>query len=218
MLYGESINPLYCDLKVYQDLFMFSFLLENYFKGAKILEIGGGDSRLLEYFKNECECWNLDKLEGLGNGPKELSEKKYRIVLDYIGNHNTELPENYFDFVFSISALEHVQLGDESIYENILSDINRILKKGGYSVHCMDHATDLHLEEIEIAWTNPLLQYFFEKEKMINNFIPLKVAEEDPELFVVPEEYYNNFWLPVTNVTYENFGKPFSYNFLWKKF
>src|SRR5437773_1657923 len=33
-----------CELKVYQDLFIYNFLLRNVKPGAKLLEIGGGES------------------------------------------------------------------------------------------------------------------------------------------------------------------------------
>lgn len=216
-LYGFEVNPEECDLKVYQDLLMFSYLRENLFPGAKILEIGGGDSRILDFFQNEFECWNLDKLEGLGNGPKSLDNKNYKIILDYIGSFNPELPENYFDFVFSISALEHVTVDDYEMYDKILKDIDRVLKTGGISFHCIDHSTDLLLGTVAEVWTNPLITFFYENEKIINDFIPLVKAEEDPDLFVVPEKFYNANWLPVTKVFYKDFGKPFSYNILWKK-
>jgi ubiquinone/menaquinone biosynthesis C-methylase UbiE len=196
---------------------MFSFISRNVQPGSRILEIGGGDSRILQYFKDEYQCWNLDKLEGVGNGPKTLADKEYKIVQDYIGNFNSDLPDNYFDLVFSISALEHVPLDDESVFKDILSDINRLLKPGGLSVHCIDHTTDLLLGTVDEVWTNPLIVYFFKNETVINKFIPLKETEEDPDLFVVSEKFYNEYWKPVTNVPYTEFGKPFSYNLLWKK-
>ncbi|GAI29988.1 unnamed protein product, partial [marine sediment metagenome] len=112
-LYGKSIDPDACDLKAYQDLLVFSFIKENIPRGSRILDIGGGKSRILNYFKNNYECWNLDKLEGLGNGPVAVGSEGCRLVKDYIGCFNKELPDNYFDFVFSISALEHVPEDDE---------------------------------------------------------------------------------------------------------
>ena len=48
-----------------------------------------------------------------------------------------ELPDHYFDFVFSVSALEHTP-DDHSVRVNVLKDINRILKPGCPSLHCFD--------------------------------------------------------------------------------
>jgi hypothetical protein len=64
----QTLNS--CDLKVYQDLFVYSFILENIPKGARILEVGGGESRIISCLKEDYEFWNLDKLEGQGQGPK----------------------------------------------------------------------------------------------------------------------------------------------------
>jgi hypothetical protein len=173
ILFGKRIDSEYCDLKVYQDLLTFSFILQNIKPGSKVLEIGGAESRILKYFRNEFECWNLDKLEGVGNGPTKINSDGFRLISDYIGNFNSELPERYFDLVFSISTFEHIPMEDETVFENIRKDIDRLLKKGGLSLHCIDHCTDLLLGSIDEAWTNPIIPYFFKNEKTLNKFIPL---------------------------------------------
>jgi len=211
-LFGYIVDPENCDLKVYQDLFMYSFIKDNIKNGSKILDVGGGDSRILKHFKNDYECWNIDKLEGVGNGPKDIDTSGFRLVYDYMGNFNDELPNNYFDLVFSISTLEHVPLDDFEAYENILKDINRVLKPGAYSAHCFDVVW-----KDDFVWTNRIMPYFFENEKMINDFIPVNNLMEDPDLFVMAEKYYERTWQVTTGKTYEDFGKPISYNILWKK-
>ena len=216
-LFRNSVEHATSDLKVYQDLLSFHLISELIEENSKVLEIGGGDSRLLKFFSKTFECWNLDKLEGIGNGPKGLETPGYSLVLDYIGNHNKDLPEDYFDLVFSISALEHVPIGNPTIYHDILTDINRLLKPGGLSFHCIDHTTDLLLGKLDEVWTNPLIEYLFDNQKTLNEFVPLAKAELDPDLFVVREELYREYWQPVTGVSYEDFGRPFSYNIFWKK-
>jgi len=211
-LFGYKVDPGNCDLKIYQDLFIYSFIKMNIPPGSKLLDIGGGDSRILKFFKDDYECWNIDKLEGVGNGPTDVDTSGFRLVDDYMGNFNEELPNDYFDLVFSISTLEHVPLDDFETYENILKDVNRVLKPGGLSVHCIDV---VWLEPI--VWSNAILPYFFEHQEMMNKFIPLLDAREDPNLFVMSEFYFSNNWQFTTGKTYEEFGKPFSYNFLWKK-
>ena len=217
ILYGKKIDSEYCDLKVYQDLLVFSFILQNIPHGAKILEIGGAESRILKYFRNEIECWNLDKLEGIGNGPTEINSDGFRLISDYIGNFSSELPDNYFDLVFSISTFEHIPIDDESVFENIREDIERLLKPDGLSLHCIDHSTDLLLGTVDEVWTNPIIPYFFNKEKTVNKFIPLIEAELDPVLYYMSEKYYNDKWMSSTGIPFDKFGKPFSYNILWKK-
>lgn len=217
ILFGKEIDSGYCDLKVYQDLLTFSFILQNIKPGSKILEIGGAESRILKFFSKEMECWNLDKLEGIGNGPTKINSDGFRLISDYIGNFNKELPDNYFDLVFSISTFEHIPIEDEALFENIRLDIERLLKNGGLSFHCIDHCTDLLLGEIDEAWTNPIIPYFFNNEKTFNKFIPLIDAELDPELFFMPEKYYEDNWQSATKIPFEKFGKPFSYNILWER-
>jgi len=221
MLFGEKVNPEYCDLKVYQDLLTFSFIIQNIKTGSKILEVGGGESRILEYFKNNYECWNLDKFEGIGNGPLDFKSKEIKIVCDYAGNFNTELKDEYFDFIFSISALEHTEINNFANYKNILLDMNRVLKPGGFSLHTIDQCA----EDISIyddvsdlkVWTNPVIEYFAENQNTISKFTPLLEIMKDPQLFGMSEKYYTEKWQIVTGKSYLEFGMPFSYNFLWRK-
>ena len=130
-------DPAICDLKVYQDYLVYCFIKRNVPAGARILDVGGGDSRVLKFLSAEYECWNVDKCEGLGNGPVRFTSPHYRIVYEYLGAFSPELPEGYFDLVFSISALEHTP-EVQATRENILADIHRVLKGGRPSFHCFD--------------------------------------------------------------------------------
>jgi hypothetical protein len=210
-LFGKAVDPEDCDLKVYQDLFMFSYIKKNLSPGSKILDIGGGDSRIIRYFRDIHECWNIDKLEGVGNGPTDIDTTGCRIVYDYIGNFNDQLPDDYFDLVFSISTLEHVPANDPETYGKIVKDINRVLKQGEYSVHCMD----VVLQD-DYQWTNDIMPYFFENAEVINQFIPLEKLLDDPDLFTMSEKYFNRSWKVTTGRTYQEFGRPASYNLIWK--
>lgn len=213
-LFKKEVDPLDCDLKVYQDLFMYCFIKDNIGKGSKILDIGGGHSRILKHFSEDYECWNLDKFEGIGNGPTEAEESDFKIIYDYIGNFNKEIPDNYFDLVFSISTLEHVPQDDIQNFENIIKDINRILKPGGYSAHCLDC---LWKFTFNMVWANPITEYFHKNENTFNQFIPYLKAAEDPELYGMSEFHYKKSWEFTTGKPYKQFGKPFSYNTLWQK-
>ena len=211
-LYGNTIDLEFCDLKAYQDLLIFSFIKENIPIGSIMLDVGGGVSRIINHFKKDYECWNIDKLEGAAAGPRKIDTSGFRMVHDYMGNFNKDLPENYFDLVFSISTLEHAPHDDFPAYENIRKDINRVLKPGGYSCHCVD----IVWKKSEV-WTNSIIQYLFEHEKMVNEFIPVIIVKEDPDLFFMSKKYYDRSWLKLMNILYEDFGKPASYNFLWRK-
>lgn len=207
---GETdINA--CNLKVYQDLLVYNFIIQNFPKNSKLLEMGGGNSRVIEALMSDYECWNVDKFEGIGNGPTQTRNAQgYNLVVDYIGNFSSEIPSNYFDLVFSISVLEHIP-ESEKFFENICNDINRVLKSGGLSLHCVDSL----LRETEL-FISPLMKYIFCHVKTLNEEI--KFIEVDREYgYFMSEFAYNKFWEPTIKKNYDEFGMPFSYNVLWEK-
>lgn len=121
-------------LKNIQDAFILSQISKH--QGCKIAEIGGGQSRVLEKLWQKNECWNIDKLEGLGAGLYEYkTSSNVRLVRAYLGDFDQELPDSYFDVVFSISVIEHVP--DDRL-NAFFCDMNRILKPGGLCIHAID--------------------------------------------------------------------------------
>ncbi len=63
-LYNKKIDKDDCDLKVYQDLLIYTFILENITKGSKILEIGGGNSRILRAIRKDMNVGILTSWRG----------------------------------------------------------------------------------------------------------------------------------------------------------
>lgn len=210
-LYGTPIDPKTCDLKAYQDLLVLSFIRHNIPAGSRVLEIGGGDSRVLRVLNKTYECWNLDKLEGIGNGPVKVNSDNFRLVRDYIGTFCCEIPSDYFDFVFSISVLEHIE-NKEDTFRNILKDINRVLKSGGLTLHCFDVVA-----RNNNVWTNPFLPFIFKHVSTLNRFVPLQQVFIDPQAYAMSQLAYESMWQSITNKTYHEFGYPMSYNALWSK-
>jgi ubiquinone/menaquinone biosynthesis C-methylase UbiE len=203
-------DPAICDLKVYQDYLTYCFILRNIPKGARILEVGGGDSRVLKYFSKDYECWNADKCEGLGNGPIKFTSPHYRIVYDYVGSFNPELPDHHFDFVFSISALEHSP-EDQAIRVNVLKDMNRVLKPGCPSFHCFDSI----LRPAGKSWVNGLIPYLYANAPLQTRFAPLAEIESDPDTYAMSQHAYESSWQSITKDSYEKFGRAFSINLCW---
>ena len=200
-----------CDIKTYQDLMIYSFLKKNIPPGSKILEIGGnGYSRILSMIKKDYEVWNIDKIEEKDISGKDFSGIKF--VNDSIGNLSKVLPDNYFDFVYSVSGFKYDDVNDKARYELILKDINRVLKQGGYSLHCA-----IALIKGSAIFLPQVVKYFFENEKTLNQFIPQLKIIINPELYYMSEKYYAENWQPYTNKSYRKFGKPISYNILWGK-
>ena len=102
-LYGkELVGDESCPIKSYQNMLVLAFIRSFVPKGSRIVDVGGGSSLILALLQNEYECWNIDKFEGCGNGPKQIPKGNFKVVQDYVGNFNPEIPDHYFDLVFSI--------------------------------------------------------------------------------------------------------------------
>jgi ubiquinone/menaquinone biosynthesis C-methylase UbiE len=210
-LYKRRIDFTNSDLKKYQDLLVFAFIKQNIPPGTRMLEVGGGYSRLLEYFCKDYECWNIDPFEGVGTGPTVLKPVPYRLVRDYMGNFNAELPDNYFDIVFSISALEHIPT--DQTMSKVINDINRVLKIGGYSLHALDSV----VKDNQFNFLHP---FTFKVASQPNSLIKLPDTAEilkDPDIYFMTKEAYDYGWKHITKEEYEAFGSPTSINLLWVK-
>ncbi|HTP66781.1 MAG TPA: glycosyltransferase, partial [Geobacteraceae bacterium] len=187
-LFGRKFDEDLSDLKAYQDLVVYSFITKNIPKGARILEIGGGDSRILRVTAGDYECWNLDKCEGIGNGPTVITPSGYRHVRDYIGSFSQELPDNYFDLVFSISVFEHLPEDDETLAA-VHNDINRVLKPDGLSLHCVDL-----VKKGNEVWTNRIMHYLAHNASLLAPPPDFSVILNDPGLHVMSAQAYHAFW------------------------
>jgi len=217
--FGEHIgvNHNLANLKLYQDILVYNFIVDNLPPGSKLLEVGGGNSRVIQALKQQYEIWNVDKFEGVGNGPQQIYDQLgYHLVSAYMGEFSPELPDDYFDCVFSLSTLEHVYPENDETFKNVCDDINRVLKLGGLSLHLFDVVIEKEGVQTNV-WTNQLLLYIFTHIETVNPMIPFSEMQKDGDLYVMSEEAYNAMWEPVTHQSYKIFGKPLSYNVLWKK-
>jgi glycosyltransferase involved in cell wall biosynthesis/cytochrome c-type biogenesis protein CcmH/NrfG/ubiquinone/menaquinone biosynthesis C-methylase UbiE len=209
LLFGREFDENLSDLKAYQDLLVYSFITANIPKGARILEIGGGCTRVLKAIAKDYECWNLDKCEGVGNGPLNVTPEGYRLIRDYIGTFSRELPDGYFDLVFSISVLEHIPEDDET-FEGIYNDINRVLKPDGLSLHCVDL-----VKRCDHLWTNQIIHHLASKPSLLAPLPDFAAIMNDPGTYVMSQKAYDATWKVHTKVEYESFGMPLSCNILW---
>jgi SAM-dependent methyltransferase len=122
------------DMKDVQDTYILSRLPGA--QGTRILEVGGGNSRVLRHLAKTNECWLVDKFEGFGGGPRRAPKLPgVKIVQDYIGSFNPALPDACFDTLLSISVVEHVPL---ERLEDFFRDCARLLKPGGRMIHAID--------------------------------------------------------------------------------
>lgn len=201
-----------CDLKVYQDALVYTFILDNFPLGARLLEIGGGESRIISALKNNYEIWNLDKLEGSGFGPRQLSQTTgFRLVQSYIGEFPQELPNYYFDLVFSISTIEHMPKSPNFINDAI-DNIQLVLKPGGYSLHCIDA-----LQFNDHYFVHPLVKKAFDQGLLSHSMVTYdELINDEFSWKLSPYAFYTR-WYHLVKENLKKFGHPFSINILWQK-
>lgn len=149
-------------LKAIQDAWAYSVLKGS--AGLRIGEVGGGVPRVLTKLAKHNTCINIDKLEGVGQGPTEPTHLQGITTIDaYMGDFDPRLEDNSFDVLFSLSVLEHVEDDD---FNRCFADMARILKPGGIMLHAIDvyldldrnererHRFELYLNAAEAAGTN----------------------------------------------------------------
>lgn len=121
-------------LKTWQDIVLYRELREM--RGMCIGEIGGGLSRILPNLTRYNRCYNIDRFEGAQGGPSTAPtipgvENK----VAFLGEFSPEIPDNFFDVVFSVSVIEHITTRDATRF---FDDHIRILKPGGLGLHAID--------------------------------------------------------------------------------
>ena len=151
---SKLVSPHHHSLKNIQDAFILQQL--HSVKNKAILEIGAGDSRVISSIAPENNCWIIDKFEGENNGLIGLPEvEQVHIVKDFVGNFSNKLPNDFFDYIFSISVIEHIKTKD---LENFFKDCARILKPGGK----MTHAIDIYITDKDENKTYPNVSKYLE--------------------------------------------------------
>ena len=126
-------------LKSIQDFAVYRRLKDA--QGLDILEVGGGDSRLLRQLAPYNRCFNLEKFEGADVGPKqEVRIDDVTNVNAFLGEFDPRLEADALDVVFSVSVVEHVPTNR---LDDFLADGLRVLRPGGLWLH----AIDMYLED-----------------------------------------------------------------------
>ncbi len=132
-------------LKEYGTLFIYDLIKKN--NARRVLEVGCGYNTF--FAKNmeaiDVEYWSIDQSNdylGIGQDKdrylkivKERESYGGRSVDGLLGQNLTELQDGYFDIVFSISVIEHIE---DTEMPGVVEEIKRILRPGGSSAHCVD--------------------------------------------------------------------------------
>ncbi len=141
------------DLKRVQDAYIYSLLKSE--RCSKIIEVGGGNSRVLKGLDCSNELWNLDEFIGRDGGPSSvITIDGVKTVVGRLGAFSSQLPSNYFDMLFSVSVVEHLPTA-QSVF-NFFSDGARILKEGGV----MHHAIDLYLQDEPFEYSSKRVEMY----------------------------------------------------------
>ena len=130
------------DLKDVQRPWTLKTLLTVLPKSSRVLEIGAGEPWVGDFLARlGHEVWVCDPYDGTGNGPVEF--ERYRrecpninFVKAFFNDSALDLPQHFFDAIFSISVLEHVTADKLSA---LFAGIRKHLKPSGCSIHAVDH-------------------------------------------------------------------------------
>ncbi len=118
---------------------------------ARVLEVGAGlNTAFDELIAQRCECWMIDRT-GFYNPEAFAKASATRLATKHVdglmGQSQGLLADGYFDWVFSISVLEHVP--KEGIAA-ACRDMFRVLKPGGRIVHSIDgHGQSVYVKPYE---------------------------------------------------------------------
>ena len=197
-------------LKDLQNLIALDQILTRLPEGGRMLEIGGGSCLMMRSLilgrPEKYDCWNLDPLDGSGNGPRSLAHARENetpmralngitIVEERIGAFSPALDDASFDFIFSVSVMEHIPIRD---WPKCFDDMHRLLKFGGF----VCHAVDLHPLDRQTA-EDRLIMLRLSQDRLFQpcdpHMIPsIEDIRTDPEtLSVSPFEYAR--WLRYMN-------------------
>lgn len=154
-------------------------LKENY----KVLEIGCGNGALwaknIEYLNDNVDVTLTDICEDMLNDAKtNLREHSYKFKFQIVDPNNIDFENDSFDIVIANHVLFYMK--DLNL---VLSEINRVLKKGGH-FYCstIDSCHMKELEELMLGFSNNIK---ISEEKLSNKF-GLENGEE------ILKKYFNN--------------------------
>ena len=124
----KEMGNLFCTDKILQE------------NSHRILELGPGFNLLFHrLYAKEKDYWTIDTQEFYNDNNLFETAINKRPEATHInslmGEFCEELPNNYFDMIFSISALEHVP---ENKIEDCYKDMYRVCKDGGTISHSID--------------------------------------------------------------------------------
>jgi hypothetical protein len=199
-VYGKTLNiEEDVDLISYQNLLLYSLLKGK--SNLKILQIGTKNLVAFEKLQNIHECWKID-IDNLSK-----SETDFQFV-SISKNEFPKIknPKSYFDFIF-FPDTNSVIPKDHELLDKILLNLKLVLKLKGILLSSFTNVV-----RNDNIWFDDFYKLFRTDDNRLNHIESYNSIIKDPDLFVLPEFYYNKYWKQHTNKSYQEFGKAFSYN------
>lgn len=123
--YGKDKYPQKLCNHIYQTYYK-DYIEKNHIEKPRLLDIGSGKgNHLVGFARRGIEAYGLDKREECIG-----ALDSFNIRACNIEKERFPFEENFFDFAFSKSVLEHVDNTENFLQENL-----RVLKPGGIAVH-----------------------------------------------------------------------------------
>jgi len=159
-------------LKEYGTLFIYDLIQSQ--RAKRVLEVGCGYDTFFskEMTRVGVEHWAIDKTNnylGIGADPgrfnavmDERTSHGTKFIDGLLGDNLVALPDSYFDVVFSMSVIEHI---DDATMPAVANDMKRILRGGGVSAHSVDiyprskKAAQWHISTKQAGFLVPLPYY-----------------------------------------------------------
>jgi len=111
---------------------------KNSAESINVLDLGCGTGESIKFFKTlnfKIEWVGLD----IENSPEVQSREDDNEKFVSFDGINIPFPENFFDLIYCKQVLEHVRYPKE-----LLSDVRRVLKPGGYFIGSTSHLEPFH--------------------------------------------------------------------------
>lgn len=176
----------------------FNFLKDWMFAGEKFLDLGCGNGRFIELFKEQnIEYFGVDNSERLIKIAKERYPQETFQTVDAL---NLPFPDNFFDKVLCVAVLHHIPSDEYRI--RFLSEAKRVLKPGGALI-----LTVWHLWQKKSAWGFLLRNIFLKlagKSKLdfFDVFVPWKNSQGE----IRAQRYFHCFTRKELQKLAENVG------------
>lgn len=108
-------------------------------KGAlRILDLGCGDGRAIDWIRKICPDAKYTGLD-ISDSPEVRSRTRHDAEFVTYDGTNIPFDDGHFDMVFSKQVFEHVRHPDQ-----VLNDVNRVLKPGGLLVASLSFLEPYH--------------------------------------------------------------------------